>query len=229
MLLNCGIGENSWESLGLQGEPPINPKGNQSWIFVGRTIAEAETPTLWAPDEKNWLLGKDPDAGKDWGQEEKGMTEDEMVGWHHWCDGHEFELAPGVVDGQGSLVCSSPWRCKKLDTTVSELTDWTGYCAYSTRTGTCGYNSDHRDTKSWISLCYRHRIWFGKTLVFSSPSNHQQYFFCLSNSKSLSTVTPPARYSPGSLHPSCYSICRMALFHCCEPFSKEKDLICSPL
>ena len=91
------------------------PKGNQSWIFIGKTNAEVETPILWTSDAKNWLLGKDPDAGKDWRQEEKGMTEDEMVGWHHWLDGHEFEQAPGVGDGQGSLVFCSPWGCKELD------------------------------------------------------------------------------------------------------------------
>ena len=85
-----------------------NPKGNQSWIFIGRTDAEAEALILWPPDVKNWLIGKDPDAGRDWGQEEKGMTEDEMVGWHHWLNGHEFEQALGVGDRQGSLVCYSP-------------------------------------------------------------------------------------------------------------------------
>ena len=84
---------------------PVNPKGNQYWIFIGRTDAEAETPVFWPPDAKNWLTGKDPDAGKDWRQEEKGMTEDEMVGWHHRLDGHEFEQAPGVGDGQGNLAC----------------------------------------------------------------------------------------------------------------------------
>ena len=94
---------------------PVHPKGNQSWIFIGKTDAEAETPILWTPDAKNWLLGKDPDAGKDWRQEEKGMTEDEMVGWHRWLDGHEFEQAPGVGDGQGSLAFCSPWGCKELD------------------------------------------------------------------------------------------------------------------
>ena len=78
----------------------VSPKGSQSWKFVGRTDAEAETPTLWLPDEKNWLIRKDPDAGKAWRQEKKGMTEDEMLGWHHWLDGHEFEQAPGVADGQ---------------------------------------------------------------------------------------------------------------------------------
>ena len=86
---------------------PLSPKGNQSWIFIGRT--DAETPILWPPDAKNWLTGKNSDAGKDWRQEEKGMTEYEMVGWHHWLDGHEFEQALGVCDGQGSLACCSPW------------------------------------------------------------------------------------------------------------------------
>ena len=95
----------------------VNPKGNQSWIFIGRTDAEAEAPILWPPDVKNWLVGKDPDAGKDWKQEEKGMTEDEMVGWYHQLNGHEFEQAPGVGDGQGSLVCGSLCGCKELDTT----------------------------------------------------------------------------------------------------------------
>ena len=96
---------------------PVNPKGNQSWIFIGRIDAEAETPILLPPDVKNWLIGKDPDAGKDWRQEEKGTTEDEMVGWHHWLDGHEFEKALGVGDEQGVLAYCSPWGCKELDTT----------------------------------------------------------------------------------------------------------------
>ena len=82
-----------------------NPKGNQSWIFIGRTNAKAETPILWPPDVKKQLFGKDTDAGKDWRQKEKGITEEEMVGWHHWLDGHEFEQAPGIGDGHGSLVC----------------------------------------------------------------------------------------------------------------------------
>ena len=94
---------------------PVNPKGNQSWIFIRRTDAEA--PTLWSPDTKSWLIRKDPDVGKDWGQEEKGVTEDEMVGWHHWFNGHEFEQALGVGEGQGSLVCCSPWGCKESDRT----------------------------------------------------------------------------------------------------------------
>ena len=96
---------------------PVHPKGNQSWIFIGRTDAGTEVPILWPPDGKNWLIGNDPDAGKDWRQEEKGMTEDKMVGWHHWLEGHESEQAPGVGDGQGGLACCSPWGRKELDTT----------------------------------------------------------------------------------------------------------------
>ena len=98
MLLNCGVGEDSsLESpLDCKEIQPVNPKGNQSWTFIGRT--DAETPILWPPDEKSWLIGKDPDAGKDWRQEEKEMSEDGMAGWHHQLDGHEFEQAPGVGD-----------------------------------------------------------------------------------------------------------------------------------
>ena len=96
---------------------PVNPKGNQSWIFIGRTNAKAETPILWLPDVKNWLICKDPDAGKDWRQEKKGTTGDEMVGWHHWLDVHEFEQATEVGGGQGRLACCSPWGSKDLDTT----------------------------------------------------------------------------------------------------------------
>ena len=91
---------------------PVSPEGNQSWIFIGRTDAEAETPIIWPHDAKYWLIGKDPDAGKDWRQEEKGTIEDEMVGWHHRLDGHEFEQALGIGDGQGSLACCSPWGHK---------------------------------------------------------------------------------------------------------------------
>ena len=99
----------------------VNPKGNQSWIFFGRTNAEA--PILWPPDGKNWLIGKVPDTGKDWRWEEKGMTEIEMVGWHHWLNGHEFKQALGVGDGQGSLECHSPWDCK--DSGKNEQLNWT--------------------------------------------------------------------------------------------------------
>ena len=98
MLLNCGVGEDSWESLGLQGDPTIlkegilgvHPKRDHSWVFIGRTDADAEAPKPWPPDAKSWLIWKDPDDGKDWRQEEKGMTEDEMIGWHHWLSEHGF-------------------------------------------------------------------------------------------------------------------------------------------
>jgi len=115
MLLNCGVGEDSWESLGLQGY--------QSWVFTGRTNVEAETPILWPPAEKSWLTGKDPDAGRDWGQEEKGMTKDEMAGWHHQLDGLEFGWTLGVGDGQGGLACCNSWGRKESDTT--ERLNWT--------------------------------------------------------------------------------------------------------
>ena len=101
----------------------VHPKGNQSWIFIGRTDAEAETPIFWPPDVKNWLSGKDPDAGKDWRQEEKGKPEDEMIGRHHWLNGHEFEQSPGIDDGQGSLACCSPWGRKDLG--MTEQLNWT--------------------------------------------------------------------------------------------------------
>ena len=98
-------------------------KGDQPWVFIGRTDAKAETPILWPPDGKSWLIGKDPDAGRVWGQEEKGTTEDEMAGWHHWLDGREFEWTLGVGDGQGGLACCDSWGCKELDTT--EWLNWT--------------------------------------------------------------------------------------------------------
>ena len=102
-----------------------NLKGNQSWIFTGRTDVEAEAPILWPPNAKNWLTGKDPDTGKDWGQEEKRMTEDEMVGWHHWLNGYEFEQAPGIGDGQGSLACCSPWSCRiRCDWATEQQSQW---------------------------------------------------------------------------------------------------------
>ena len=112
--------EKTLECLGLQGDQTVNPKGNLSWIFIGRTDAEAEAEAAihWLPDMKNQLIGKDPDAGKDWMQE-KG-TEDEMVGWHHRLDGHEFEQAPGNGEGQGSLACCSLWGHKSL----TRLIDW---------------------------------------------------------------------------------------------------------
>ena len=102
----------------------VNPKGNQSWIFIGRIDVEAEVPTLWPPDVKSQLIGKDPDAGKDWGWEKKGVIGDEMVGWHHQLNGHESEQTLGDSEGQGSLVCSSPWglRVRHVWVTGHQLT-----------------------------------------------------------------------------------------------------------
>ena len=126
MPLNFGQRNNAFELLEKTLESPfdskeikpVNPKGNQSWIFIGMTDAEAEAPILWPPDVKSQLIGKDSDAGKGWEQEEKGMTEDEMVGWHHWLDGHEFEQTLGESEGQEILACHSPWGCKELDNTT---------------------------------------------------------------------------------------------------------------
>ena len=102
---------------------PVHPKGHQSWVFIGRTDVEAETPILWPPEGKNWLIWKDPDAGNDWRREEKGTTEDEMVGWHHRLNGHESEQTPGADDGQGGLVCCSPWGHRQSNTT--KRLNWT--------------------------------------------------------------------------------------------------------
>ena len=100
---------------------PVHSEGDQSWVFFGRTDAKAETPVLWPPDVKSWLIWKDPDAGKDWRWEEKGMTEDEMVGWHHWLNGHEFASTPGVGDGQGAWSAAVRGVAKSL----TQLSDWT--------------------------------------------------------------------------------------------------------
>ena len=102
---------------------PVHPKGDQSWVFIGRTAVEAETPILWLPDAKSWLIRKDPDAGKGWGLEEKGTTDDEMVGWYHWLNGHEFGWTLGVGDGQGGLACCGSWGHKESD--MTEWLNWT--------------------------------------------------------------------------------------------------------
>ena len=111
MLLNCSAGKDSWEYLRLKGEPTSQSSRKSVLNFQWRTAAVAEIPILWPLDAKGWLIGKDPNAGKDQRQEEKGMTEDEMVGCHHRLNGQEFQQALGVGDGQGSLVCCSPWGC----------------------------------------------------------------------------------------------------------------------
>ena len=121
MLLNCGVGEDSWEALGLKEIQPVHYKGDQSWVFFRRNDAKVETPVLWPPHANCWLIGKDSDVGRDWGQEEKGMTEDEMARWHRWLDGRESEWTLGVGDGQGGLgvlqfMGSQSWTW---------LSDWT--------------------------------------------------------------------------------------------------------
>ena len=121
MLLSCGVGETLESPLDCKEIQPVHPKEYQSWIFIRRTDAEAETPILWTPDVKNWLTGKDPDAGKDWRQEEKEMTEHEMVGWRHWLNTHEFEQTLGDGDGQGNLSCCSPWGHKEINITEKSV------------------------------------------------------------------------------------------------------------
>ena len=125
MFLNYGVGEDSWDSLDCKEIQPVHSKGDQSWVFFGRTDAKAETPILWLPHGKSWLIGKDHDAGRDWGQEEKGTTEDEMAGWHHRLDGHEFEWIRGVGDGQGGLACCESWGLKESD--MIEQLNWNWY------------------------------------------------------------------------------------------------------
>jgi len=123
MLLNCGVGEDSWESLGLQGDPTSPFWRDQPWDFFGGNDAKAENPVLWPPHAKSWLIGKDSDVGKDWRQEEKGTTEDEIVGWHHWLHRRESEWTLGVGDGQGGLACCDSCGHKESDTT--ERLNWT--------------------------------------------------------------------------------------------------------
>ena len=123
MLLNCGAGRLFESPLDCKEIQPVHSKGDQSWDFFARNDAKAETPVLWPPHAKSWLTGKDSDAGRDWGQEEKGTTEDKMAGWHHRLDGHEFEWTLGVDDGQGGLACCNSWGCKESDTT--EWLNWT--------------------------------------------------------------------------------------------------------
>ena len=142
---------------------PVHPKGDQSWVFIGRTDAKAETPVLWPPHVKSWLTAKDPDAGRDWGQEEKGMTEDEMAGWHHRLDGHESEWTPGVGDGQGSLVCCDLWVHKELDTT--EWLNWTDLKLYIAICTLLRYSP-------YISLYCCYGSWGGKPQRESDHFHH---------------------------------------------------------
>ena len=123
MLLNLVLEKTLESPLDCKEIQPVHPKGDQSWVFIGMTDVEAETPILWPADVKSWLIWKDPYAGKDWRQEEKGAIEDEMAGWHHWHNGHGFGWTPGVGDGQGGLPCCSSGGCKELD--MTEQLNWT--------------------------------------------------------------------------------------------------------
>ena len=139
---------------------PVHPKGNQFWIFIGRTDAEAETPILWPPHAKSWLIGKDPNSVKDWGQEEMGTTEDEMAGWHHQLNRHEFEWTPGVGDGQGGLACCSPWAHKESDKT--EWLNWTEELLYNDVSVSAVQQNEsalciHISVLIWISFPFRYQ------------------------------------------------------------------------
>ena len=123
MLLNLVLKKTLESPLDCKGIKPVHPKGDQSWILIGRTDDEADAPTLWPPDAKNWLIGKDPDAGKGWRREEKGTIEDEIFGWYLWLNAYAFGQAPGVGGGQWSLECCSPWGCKEQD--MTEQLNWT--------------------------------------------------------------------------------------------------------
>ena len=149
---------------------PVHPKGNQSWVFTGRTDVEAETPILWPPDVKSWLIGEDPDARKDWGQAEKGMTEDEMVGWHHWPNGHAFGWTPGIGDGQGGLECCSSWGRKESD--ITEQLNWTEYLILVKR-----HPRWLSSQESGCLQCRRHRRpefnpWIGRIPVEEEMATH---------------------------------------------------------
>ena len=149
MLLNCGVEKTLESPLDCKETQPVHPK-DQSWVFIGRTDAEAETPILWPSDVKSWLIGKDRDAGKDWGQKEKGTAEDEMVGWHHRLNGHGFGWTSGVGDRQGVLAYCGSWD-HKSQTWLSDWTElnWTTKNIFKlaptgyTESLKCGFHKDH--------------------------------------------------------------------------------------
>ena len=167
--------EKTLESLlNCKESKPVNPKGNQSWIFIARTDADTEATVLWPPDAKNWLIGKDPDAGKDWRQE-KGMAEEEMVGWHHWLYEHEFEQLLGVGDGQGSPACCNPWGHKESDT-IEQLNctdgpDIPGSCAILFFTAS-NFSFTTRHIHNWASFLLWPSLPFFLELFFHSFSVH---------------------------------------------------------
>ena len=179
MLLNCGVGEDSWESLGLQGDP-TSPSQRRSVLGVHWKdwCWSWNSTTLWPPDAKSWLIGKDPDVGKDCRQEEKGTTEDEMVGWHHRLDGHGFWWTPGVGDGQGGLVCCDSWGCKELDTT--EWLNWTKLPLYKWQAKT-QYKDSLLNIHWKPSTKYEHNI--KSTFLLQSGKITMWNFFFPKNAK----------------------------------------------
>ena len=196
---------------------PVHPKGKQSCIFIGRTDAEAETPILWPPDAKNWLIRKDLDAAQEWRQEEKGTTEDEMVGWHHWLDGQEFEQAPGAGNGHRSLACCSPWGRKESDKT--EGLNWTelNWCRESMRR--CIFCSSevkwHLTSSSLFSLMMSFH-WLDTGLFFF-PSYPRAML-----------PTPPTPISINSHQPGFATVVRLlACLWYLEILSRESSLILS--
>ena len=161
MLLNCGVGEDSGASLGLQGDPSSQSQRKTVLNIHWKTYFEAETSILWLPDAKNWLTGKDPDAGKDWMQEEKGMSEGEMVRWHHRLDGHEFKQAPGVGDGQEAW-CAAVHGVTKNQT---QLNDWTDLFSRESR-------KEFRLASSSCWQLHQHCWACGRTTTISSSFSH---------------------------------------------------------
>ena len=156
---------------------PVHSEGDQPWVFFGRTDAKAETPILWPPHVNSWLIGKDPDAERDWGQEEKGTTEDEVAGWHHQLDGHEFEWIPGVGDGQGGLVCCDSWGCRVGHDWATEL-NWTELCILgflggaSDKAPTCQCKGCKRCRfDPWVKKLSWRRAW-QPTAVFLPGESH---------------------------------------------------------
>ena len=217
----------------------INSKGNQSWIFIGRTDAEAEAPILWPRDMKNQLIGKDPDAGKDWRQE-KGTTEEEMVGWHHWLNGHEFEQAPGDGEGQGSLACLSPWSHKEL-VMIEQLNNKPLLSIHSNGNKYICFAvwSYHYPSTELFSSCKT------KTLYLLNNSHLNTFWLCFSFNLSASHLTVPKRFlallqncwillnckdfcclSASDLAGWCFSLSKMCLKYNTEVTSQNTIFLC---
>ena len=195
----------------------VHPKRDQSWVFIGRTDVEAETPILWPPDAKSWLIGKNPDAGKDWGQEEKGTTEDEMVGWHHQLNGCGFGWTLGVGDGQGGLVCCGSWGRKESDTT--ERLNWTELNSpvmYSSSIcpSLCIYGGLVAEAMGLVHVGWEERVrlspqsawvyssWSDWSLIFPAYSSSLPFHFCCAH-----TWDPNLR--------GCFPFFSLSSFSCC--------------